>query len=248
MIFDDDRSTHKNRLKRTRTSERMASSGRFPTTPLLFTSSNTCGCLNVRGFWLLLLATHCCELRSLTKQFLACIYSDKWVFARAMGQSYFLIDDYYWQIFIASRSATTFHLFSSASTASESRFSLLLGVGQQSSSVHMGKRISFTAVEDNWLAFRSFFRSAIFLRLRKLMAESFKELSRSWSAINFPFHLNPLKEMSRAIEILIKLVERRKSNLIGNLSPSVNQRPCEAILKLIKAFRFQRAKPSTFHK
>lgn len=122
MNFDDDRSTHQNRLKRTvttRTSEWTSRPRLFPVTPLLFTSSNTCG-----GFYLLPLTAHCCKLRSLTKQFRACNHSDKWVFACTLGQSYFLIDEYYWQIFIASRSTTTFHLFSSASTASKSRFCL----------------------------------------------------------------------------------------------------------------------------
>lgn len=54
------------------------------------------------------------------------------------------------------------------------------------------RRKSFTAVEDNWLALWPFFRSTIFFRIRELMAKSFDELL--CNVINFPFHLNPLKE------------------------------------------------------
>lgn len=84
---------------------------------------------------------------------------DKWDFACAMGKSYILIDDKYWQIFIASRSLTTFHLFPSTSTASESGvFSLHRQCNYPSLGMD-GK--SCVAVECNWLAFKPFFRSTM---------------------------------------------------------------------------------------
>lgn len=101
------------------------------------------------------------RVRSIIRTCSCSVQLDKWDFACVMGKSYILIDDKYWQIFIASCSSTTFHLFSSTSTASESGnfFLFWFWVAKLSSLVYSSMENCYVAADCNWLAFKPFFKS-----------------------------------------------------------------------------------------
>lgn len=142
----------------------------FPATSLLLLlrQNQAADAVKIRGFWLL--TAHCCELRSLTKQFLqACIYSDKMSFRLFDGPKQ-LFD---WWILLTDIYCLSFDndlsfVFICFDCEPKSRFSFLVRLGRAAALVNRpygwrGEK-SFTAVEDNWwLAFKQFFRSTSFL-------------------------------------------------------------------------------------